>query len=317
MKRRLLLLYQPSDRHLSSLQSIAHDWEVVYATDEQDAIQKIDSAEIVMGNHYLAEALQSAKHTKWLQVASTGMDYILSNIPLHLGEMIITNARGVYEPEIAEHAIALTLLMQRELPAILHNQQDMVWQRREKLHTLAGSKVLLLGWGSLGKAIAQRLVAFDCAIVAVSKTDPPEMPAHVKWCAPEKWKAQLKDTDILMIALPQTPETTGFVDAEAFSMLPKNAIVVNVGRPQVMDEDALLNCVELQKIRGAALDVWNKEPLPIEHRAWQIPNLVVSPHTARSKEEPPFRYEHLFEENFKRYVAGLPLLNLINRQTGY
>jgi phosphoglycerate dehydrogenase-like enzyme len=314
--RKLLLLYKPSDEHLQFFQSFS-DWEVHYTTALSDAQLHIENAEVVLGNHCLIQSLPFAKKLQWLQVASAGMDLILNHLPDNFQNIRITNARGVYDDEMAEHTIALLLSLFRELHLIRDRQAIACWQRSQQLRTIGNSTIMILGWGSLGKTISKKLQAFGCKIIVVSTTEPSENNAYVKWVSHQNWQSELATIDALIIALPSTPITQLMVNRSALTKLLPHAFVLNVGRPNVLDEQALYEMLELQKLAGAALDVFNEEPLSKDHIAWKIPNLIVSPHTARSKEEPPYKYENLFEENFRRYVEGNDLLNQINIEAGY
>jgi phosphoglycerate dehydrogenase-like enzyme len=314
--RKLLLLYKPSELHLRFFQSF-DNWEVYHTTTLADAQNHIKEAEVVLGNHQLVQSLQYAKKLRWLQVASSGVDFILPHLPADIAGFRVTNARGVYDDEMAEHSIALLLSLFRELHLTRDRQACGVWQRNAQLRTLASSTIMILGWGSLGKSISKKLGAFGCKILVVSTSEPAPKPLDVQWISANDWLQELYAVDALIIALPSTPSTQMIVNKHALSRLPDNAFVINIGRAEVLEEQALFEMLQDQKIAGAALDVFNEEPLPKDHIAWKIPNLIVSPHTSRSKEEPPYKYEKLFEENFHRYTEGLPLLNQVNIAAGY
>jgi len=314
--RKLLLLYKPSDEHLRYFQSFSN-WEVYHTTERAEAQTLIKEAEVVLGNHHLVQSLPYAQKMQWLQVASAGMDYILPHLPINKEAICITNTRGVYDDEMAEHTIALLLALFRELHFIRDRQTNAIWQRSEQLRSLANSKIMILGWGSLGKTISKKLSSFDCKLMVVSRTEPQNVPTDLHWIAADKWQQELAFVDALIITLPSTPATKMLVNENALSKLSNNAFVINTGRASVLDEQVLYRMLQENKIAGAALDVFNEEPLPKNHFVWKIPNLFISPHTSRSREESPYKYEKLFEENFKRYTEGLDLLNQINIVDGY
>ncbi len=149
--------------------------------------------------------------------------------------------------------------------------------------------------------------------IADSRIEPDGFLVH----PPDSWRARLPETDILVLALPLTPETRQLVGREELAALPHGAFVVNVGRAQTLDEDALLQGLHDGRLGGAGVDVLRDEPPPPDHAAWAEPNLLLTPHVARSPEEPPFRWEPLFVENLRRFAADEPLLNVVDVDAGY
>ncbi|MGG9970635.1 D-2-hydroxyacid dehydrogenase [Ferruginibacter sp. SUN002] len=316
MKRTLLLLYKVSQQHLSNLQNIAPDWNIVHTTDKTVAAQLIENAEVVMGNHHLCESLPLNKQKiKWLQTNSVGIDYILKRCGTLLENIIVTNARGVYNDEICEHTIGLVLTLHRNLHLIRDAQHLHQWERPIQLPLLSQKNAMIIGYGSLGKVIGEKLSMFGTKIYGVN--------TEVQFFIDEKgtkkhWKEILPTIDIVILALPYTNETINYFSATEIQQLPANAILINIGRAGTIDEKALYEHLNTNKIHAAALDVFDDEPLNPEHTAWTIKNLFVSPHMARTRElKPPFQYEQFFEENFKRYINNESLQNIVDITKGY
>lgn len=318
MSRTLLLMYPVHTEHLRRLQSIAPDWEILHTTDKEEAATLIENAEVVMGNHNLTESLPFNKTIKWIQTNSVGVDMILKPCLSLLNNVILTNAKGVYNDEISEHTLALVLLLQRNLHLLRDAQHDHKWERPYHLPLLKNKNVLIAGYGSLGRSIGEKLQQFGCNIYGINTGTQYVSFKDDQSTTGKHWKDILPQVDILIICLPSTSETLDYIGKEELKKLPASAFVINIGRPETINEKTLFDMLKTNRLRGAALDVFDDEPLDKDHSAWDIKNLFVSPHMARTREiDPPFQFEKLFEENFKRYVTGSPLLNIVNIQKGY
>jgi phosphoglycerate dehydrogenase-like enzyme len=312
----VLLMYQPSNEHRQALESAAPGAELRIATDETSAARMISDADAVLGNRYFLQSLPHAQRLRWMQSNSMGLDRILE-AGISLNGATVTCARGLYAAEIAEHATALLLALVRGL----HHARDMQNQRqwtRTSLRTVRGSRVLVLGWGTVGQATAHLLTAMGAQVQAVRRTlMQPTTLKGVTIHGPATWRALLPETDAVIMALPATKETRGLISAAELAALPSHAVIVNVGRASAIDESALLTALHSNRLAGAALDVFEPEPLPIESGLWAEPKLLITPHVARSLEQAPYRWEPLFVENLRRFARGEPLLNVVDQQAGY
>ena len=310
VERTALLLYEAKAEHIERLEQIAPDWKIVSTINFEEAKQWIETAEVIMGNHNLIELLPYNKQLKWIQTNSVGVDKILNNAREHIQHIALSNARGIYNAEMCEHTIALLFMMHRELHLIRDSQHKHQWRRSENLETLKGKNALILGYGSLGKAIGKMLEVFGVNVFGVTRSVNTFNDVH--------WKDMLREINFVILCLPSTPETKLIVGAEELNKLTDSSIVINVGRSDSIDQEHLFELLKDNKIKGAALDVFSEEPLPEDHTCWDIPNLFVSPHTARSKEtNGPVNCEKFFELNFKEYVTKGMVYNLVNKQKGY
>jgi phosphoglycerate dehydrogenase-like enzyme len=289
------------------------------AGDEQAAARLIADADAVLGNRYLLQSLPHARTLRWVQSGSVGVDRILAGAGERLRGVILTCARGVYDDEVAEHALALLLGLARGLHLARDAQREHRWGRWS-LPALAGRRALVLGWGGVGRGIARRLAGLDVTVAGVRRTHsgPPARDAtgflvH----GPATWRDALPRTDALVVALPLTPATRKIVGPAEIAALPPRALLVNVGRGGTVDDDSLLAALRAGKLVGAGLDVLAGEPLPPHHPAWDEPRLLITPHVARSLEGTVRRWETLFVENVRRYAAGEPLLNVVDQEAGY
>lgn len=315
---RVLLNYSPSPEHLAALQAAAPRAEIVVARGEPEAAELVGEAEAMLGNRYLLQSLPHARRLRWVQSNSAGVDLILANAGGRLRGVTLTCSKGVYDDEVADHALALVLGLARGLHLARDAQRAHRWERRS-LPALAGRRALVLGWGGVGRAIARRLHGFGVTVQAARRTHD-GAPAPDGSClvhGPATWRGALPRTDLLIAALPLTAKTRDLVGRDELAALPEEAIVVNVGRGGTVDDDALLAALAEGRLHGGGLDVMADEPLPPGHPAWDEPRLLVTPHVARSRESPPFRWEPLFVENLRRYAKGKPLLSAVDQEAGY
>jgi phosphoglycerate dehydrogenase-like enzyme len=314
----VLLMYEPSDDHRAQLERAAPGAELLIADDEGSARRLIAGADAVLGNRYFLQSLPRARHLRWMQSNSMGVDLLLAGNP-RLREITLTCARGLYADEVAEHAVALVMALLRGLHYARDNQHARRWQRMS-LRTIAGSRVLVIGWGSVGRAVGQRLRVLGAHVQGVRRAGsgaPAEDAEGFIVHNPQTWRASLPETDVVVLALPLTGETRALISAAELAALPGHALLVNVGRGATVDETALLRALEQERLAGAALDVLEEEPPPAAHALWSERRLLLTPHVARSLEVPPYRWESLFVENLRRFALGEPLLNVVDAQAGY
>lgn len=311
-------MYPPDRAHAQDLETASPHSEWFVAKDLSDAAEKIVSADAVLGNRHFMQSLPKAERLRWMQSNSMGVDLIVGACATR-PDLCITSVRGVYDDEVADHAVALLCALVRGLPEFLHAQGRQAWTRRS-LRRLSQIRTMILGWGGVGQSIGRRLRAFGCPITAVRRTHsgpPAWVEDHLVICGPSHWRDRLRDSDALILALPKTDGTTHLVSSTELALMPHGSFVVNVGRGGTLDEKALQEALHSEHIQSAGLDVCEAEPLPPAHWMWSHPRIVLTPHVGRSVETPPFRWEKLFVENVRRFHRGEPLLNIVDRTRGY
>lgn len=316
---KVLLMYPPSASHLAELQAAAGGAEFLVAENESLAKSLIQQAEVVLGNRYFIQSLPYARHLKWMQSNSTGVDLILNRGGERLRGVTVTCARGLYADEIADHAMALLLGVVRGIHTSRDDQHAGRWCRRP-LPGLHGKTAMILGWGCVGRAIAARLTPFGARVLGVRRSlaaDKAPDQTHCLICGPPAWREELSGVDHLILALPSTCHTRLLVGADELSRLSPEAVVINVGRGDTLDEQALFAALRRGELSGAGLDVLAEEPPPAGHPVWSEPRVLFTPHVGRSPETPPFRWESLFVANLARYALGRPLLHVVNQDAGY
>ncbi|MFJ1763803.1 2-hydroxyacid dehydrogenase [Amycolatopsis sp. NPDC088138] len=237
-----------------------------------------------------------------VQSLSAGVENL---VPLLPEGVRLANGRGLHDLSVAEHALALIHAAQRDLPRWFAQQARGEWVR-EHTRSLAGSRVLLVGYGSIGRAIERQLLAAEAVVTRVASHPRPAGNVH----GADELAALLPEADIVVLVLPDTPATRGLLGAAELAALPEDALVVNVGRGTAIDTDALLAETRTGRLR-AALDVVDPEPLPAGHPLWTVPGVVLTPHIAGGSASFYPRAKKLAGEQLRRYVQGEELLNLV------
>jgi phosphoglycerate dehydrogenase-like enzyme len=238
------------------------------------------------------------------QSLSAGVDWLLPNVPARI---IVCRAVGVHDGPVSEWVVAAILAMQRGLPAFIEFQRRSEWNRSgaqpATIDDLEGHTVLVVGHGSIGRALAARLAPFGVRVIGVARHARDD--ARPVSALPEL----LPEADVVVDLLPLTPETARFVDAAFLGRMKPGALFVNAGRGKTVDTAALLEALRSGRIR-AALDVTDPEPLPADHPLWHAPNLLITPHVAGSVTRWEERGYRFAGEQIRRYAAGEPLLGV-------
>lgn len=237
-----------------------------------------------------------------IQTLSAGVDWLVGRVP---GHVIVCNARGVYDAPLAEWVVGAILAMQRGLVRARDAQARHEWDDIEPPE-LAGRRVVILGLGSIGTAIADRLRPFDVELIGVGRT----ARAGVRGLA--DLDEILPDAEVLINVLPLTGDTRGLLDARRLGLLPDGALLVNAGRGRTIETAALVEELRAGRLR-AVLDVHEVEPLPGDHPLWDLPNVLVSPHMAGESPATTTRAFELAGDQVRRFAAGEPLINEVAR----
>ncbi len=263
----------------------------------------------------VAAAAAGSPRLRWIQSAATGVDAFARNgIP---ADVVLTNAADVWAPSVADHAMALLLGCLRDLPSCERDRQDGRWDRAShltRLGGLTGRRVLVAGWGAIGQAIGRRLHGFDAQVIALTRRPERVAPApHLhRVAALDQLLPCLADVDAVILALPLTPETRHLVGADAIAALQTNAVLVNIGRGELVDEAALVAAMRRGHLRGVGLDVAAQEPLPPESPLWSLERAIISPHIAGFDDGRSLaRLAALCRQNLERFCRGDELLSLV------
>ena len=264
----------------------------------------------------IIDQLVPAPNLRWIQTLTAGPDPVLAaGFPERVE---VTTGRGFHDETVAEHAVALTLAGLRPLPETLAAQADHRWADElsgfrplhdgKTLTTLIGARVTIWGFGSIGRTAAARFAAFGATVTGVARSAGERDGFAV--VATEDVDQLLANTDVLVLVLPKSPATDHVLDARRLALLPSHAWVINVGRGNAIDEDALVAALQAGTLGGAALDVFETEPLPADSPLWDAPRAILTPHNAGGR---PLHTKEFITDNLQRLLAGETLRNLAPR----
>ena len=263
----------------------------------------------------VCEAWPHADRLRWIHIASAGVDRLLFPELAH-SSVVVTNSRGVFDRPIAEYVLGLILGIAKDLATTLALQREGTWRHRET-RRIDTQDVLVVGTGSIGRATGRLLMAAGLTVTAVGRTARQHDPDFSAVHSAEELARLLPTADYVVVAAPLTEMTRGMFDAQAFARMQRSAWLINVGRGAIVDEADLLSALRAGEIGGAALDVFDEEPLPADHPLWTLPNVIVSPHTSGDFVGWLDALVALFGVNFARWLADERLLNEVDKRAGF
>lgn len=286
---------------------------------ERRWLQMLASADVAFDFDWRdpARLLTNAPLLQWVQATSAGIGGFVKRYGLDSGEIALTTAAGTHAAPLAEFAVAGVLHFVKDVPQLLARQREHHWERHVS-GQLAGRRATVVGLGSIGRKVATVLDTLGAHVTGVGRPGSTyHLPAGVDTVAIESLNEALKVTNILVLAVPLTTETHALIDVSRLAMLPAGAIVVNISRGQVIDESALTGALASGRLGGAVLDVFEVEPLPAGSPLWDLPNVLVSPHSASTAAVENEVLTDLFIDNLRRLQAGEPLRNSYDATRGY
>jgi phosphoglycerate dehydrogenase-like enzyme len=264
---------------------------------------------------WLPAVWESAGSLRWIQSVSAGVDTLLFSALIE-SDVVVTNARGVFEEPIAEWAIGAMLAFTTGTLRSIADQRRRVWTTGRTVGRLAGARLVIVGPGPIGRATAARARSLGMSVAMVGRRARSDE-TFGDILGADGLRGALSEADHVLDALPLTDETRGLFGAEAFAAMPARACFYNVGRGATVDEIALVNALRAGSIAGAALDVFAVEPLPADSPLWTMPNVIVSPHISGDAHGWEPRAVSIFVENARRFASGRPLSNRIDKEAGY
>jgi len=287
------------------VESLRHDFPMLNFRQSTEAAELTsDWAEVIFGNP-AARDVAALRNLRWLQIVSSGFDEYTA---LRDANITVTTAHGVHAPIIAQHTLMTILWFARGQPHLGQQQRAHVWDRRPTIPVdLARQTVGFIGYGEVGRALARLLQPIGPRLIAVKRgaaAKPPELAALDTL---EGLDALLSGSDHVVVTLPLTPQTRGMLDAKRLGTMKRGAVLHNVARGGLVDEKALLAKLTDGSLGGAALDVFENEPLPAESPFWAMPNVLVTPHLAGHHRDLGLPTLERFRANLRRYVSDQPL----------
>ena len=301
-----------------TVRSVAAGHEVVIVPKGDDLHAAMAGAEVffpLSGHTLTPDVVAAGPCLQWIQMASAGVEHALFP-ELVERPITVTNAAGVYAIPIAEHVLGMMLAMARGLPDLTLRQARREWKgfRGEELH---GATVLVVGLGGIGREVARRCRPFGMGVIA-TRTQPYNSDADAdRVFAASDLTAVLPQADWVVLCAPATPTSEQLIGAEQLAAMKPSARLVNIARGALVDENALIAALREGRIAGAALDVFEDEPLPEASPLWDMPNVFISPHTSGSSPRGLERTLDLFTDNLRRYLSGAPLQNVVDKHRGY
>jgi phosphoglycerate dehydrogenase-like enzyme len=318
----IILLAEPKEAPLGLLDGALKEANVVVGN-SVDAVRDATAAATVIFNWSGALSLfrtvfGMCPNLRWVHSRSVGLErsmfpeLIESSVPL-------TNGIGVFSPSLGEFALGAILYFAKDFRRMIRNQMAGVWEQFTVI-PVAGKTVGIIGYGDIGRAVAERVKAMGMKVLALKRhAQAPNVadPLVDKMYGREQITAMISECDYIVVATPLTAETRGMIGETEFAAMKPSAVVVNLGRGPVIDEALLIRALTSNNIKGAALDVFDKEPLPEGHAFYNLENVLLSPHCADNTPEWLDDAMHLFIAQYERFRSGEPLLNVVNKKLGY
>lgn len=317
----LVLSSSLKQEHKDRINNIAqaHGAEVCFTESEDDLPDGFEEPDVIYG--FGMNIAKRNKNLKWLCVPSAGVDYLMKPGVFANEECVLSNSSGSYGVTIAEHIIAVTLMMMRRLTSYYGSTLEGRWETAHwPQSSLKDSRITVLGTGDIGTSFARRARAFEPAkITGVSRSGICSDPSYDVMYKIDSLDEILPETDLLVMSLPATPETDDILNRDRIPAMPKGSYVVNVGRGNAVEEDALADALESGHLAGAALDVFKTEPLPSDSRLWKTKNLLITPHIAGNLtlDYTLDKNVDMFTSDLNNFLEGRPLKYEVDREKGY
>jgi phosphoglycerate dehydrogenase-like enzyme len=306
---------------LERLREVAPNLQVLTGLSQEAALARAGDVQGIDGRYCTSEFLAAAPNLVWVQAGSSGVERYL-RVPglIERDEVVLTNLRGAAAASIADHAFAMLLALTRRLEPRLAAAREGRWERQiagDEAIALEGRTLLVAGLGSIGTEVARRAAGFGMHVIATRRnaSDKPGFVERVGTA--DQTLALLAEADVVVICLPLTADTEKLFSKQAFDALKPGAFLINVSRGKVVDTDALLEALDSGRLAGVGLDVTDPEPLPADHPLWRRDDVVITPHVAGDAALSDQRGDELYFENLRRFAAGEPLLNPVDKRAGY
>ncbi len=312
-----VLLGNADPEFLDKVRALSDRIEVIGAQQVKEHPELIPEMEIAYGGLARAQIPQATK-LRWLQVAGAGVNGLITP-EIQNSDLVITNASGIHAEPITEHMFGMLLVVTRRLREAWEQQKTRQWRGYDfgrNVDLLAGKTLGVLGVGAIGGHSARVGKAFGMRVVGLRRGGEGH-PDVDQMYTPDRRQDFLRESDVVMNSLPLTPRTRHFLGAAEFAAMRPGAIVINTGRGATIDTEALMAALREGRLGAALLDVTDPEPLPEDHPLWAMENVYITPHYSGSHPTYGERAGAIFLDNLRRYLAGEPLVNVVDKQEGY
>jgi phosphoglycerate dehydrogenase-like enzyme len=283
---------------------------------------ELADTDIFVGLMLRPEQLRLATRLKWVHTTSAGVGQLMYP-EFRSSGIVLTNASGVHAPVMAEHIVGMMVAMARDFPGSMRFQSQSKWAQQEiwdgasRPRELSGGVALLVGFGAVGQAVAERLRAFGMHIWAVTRSGKDSSSLAERVFPAAKLNEVLPTADYVILAAPETPETQQMIGAQQLAAMKPSAFLINVARGSLVDQGALIAALQKHTLAGAALDVASPEPLPPESPLWALESVFITPHISGISERIWQRQAELLVNNLERWFKGEPLHNRVDVHRGY
>ena len=323
----LVAIYSPfagwsiPERHIDALRRRFPHHQFHHARSADEAVALIADADVAFASELRRAHLAAARRLRWIHSPAVGVGGMLFPEMIE-SPVVITNSRGIAAETIAEHVVACVLAIFRKLPVAIRSQAASEWAQETMaaappVRMLAGSRVLLVGLGAIGTAVATKMLALGASVSALRRNVSAPAPAGVRVRPHDALREALPEAEVVVIAAPHTRSTRGLIGRDQLQAMRRDGVLVNVSRGALVDEAALADALREGTIAAAALDVFHEEPLPADSPLWRLPNLLITPHTSWIRSDHWEVMTSLFADNLRRVETGQPLLNLVDKHAGY
>jgi phosphoglycerate dehydrogenase-like enzyme len=312
--RKLLIYHRRAEELRRLIAERIDDLEVAAGFDDATLSRHLGDADALIAFKFPLDALHGARQLRWIQLTSAGAEQLLP-ARAALDNVVVTNTRGIHVGLMADYALGAMVMLNMHFPRFFADQQTGVWEQRLSV-PLAGMTLGVIGAGAIGGEIARRAAAFGMHVLAVKRTAGPVDGAAEVFGA-DRLHAVLGRSDFVVLVVPQTAATRGMIGEQALRGMKPTAYLINIARGSVVDEPALVHALRKQWIAGAALDVFEEEPLPADSPLWSLPNVVLTPHVAGEPADYARRVADIFVDNLTRLRRGQPFRNVVDFDRGY
>ena len=304
---------------IADFQSVTDKARFVGITN-QNVMKEIVDADAYIGNITPAE-VRAGKNLKWVAVMAAGVENVLflsGGNDLRDSNIVLTNNKVVQGPEIADHALAMLLMLTRRLYHYEAMKQQEEWDRQKfQGIELRGKTAVVIGCGGIGTQIAIRANAFGMKVIGVDPEDKPFQPYFARFVKPDQLDEVIPEADVVFISAPHTPKSHKMVGMHEFELMKKDSYFIAVSRGGIYEMPGLVKALDSHQLAGAGVDVVDPEPLPKGHALWKFDNVIITPHIAGRSDMDNGRMLGTIKENILRFVDGKPLINVVDKQKGY
>ena len=288
-------------------------------TPEQEArfLEMLQRAHVLFDfpSGHVRDLTAVAPRLRWLQATSAGIGPFVQRVGLDRSDITFTTASGVHARPLADFCLMAMLMFAKNYVWMERDKKAKRWERYCG-EELTGKTLAIVGVGRVGQEVARHGKRMDMRVTGMRRSDAP-MPDVDKLFARAELHTMLREADFLVLAAPHTPETEGIIGEAELAVMKPTAVLINIGRGALIDEDALIRALQQKRLGGAALDVFRDEPPPPDSPLWNMPNVIVSPHSASTVTQENARITDIFVDNLRRYLRGEPLRNVLDKTKLY